>query len=183
MNFSWVISDNAQLDPTVNLNQLKDIGSTWGSWRTWRIFQTDNVICHDMAKASDLLNREFHKNCNFYIPNSVYTDLGSPPGVKLYEGNFVHEVDHHEEIVSMHLAASTSDIVLLLGFDFTERQPSTDRLIEHKAHNYRSLVLQAINSNPEVQWLAIDHAGEVEKNVLNLTNFSTDILDNVFGML
>lgn len=183
MKFSWVIADNAQLDPTVDLNRLKDIGSTWGGWRTWRTFQTDNVICHDMSKASDLINREFYKICNFYIPNSVYTALNSPVGVKLYEGDFIHDIDCHEEIVAMHLAASTSDIVLLLGFDFTERVPLADKLNEHKAHNYRSLVLQAINSNPTIQWLAIDHRGEVEKNVLNLTNFSTDVLDNVFSTL
>ena len=98
MNISWVLSDFVAADPTLDVADLKRLGSFWGSWRTWRAFQTDNVICHDQAKAAELIKREFQTKCNFYIPNLIYTNLNRPTGVNVYEGEFVHDVDHQEEI-------------------------------------------------------------------------------------
>jgi hypothetical protein len=179
MNVNWVLADSIVLDPTVDTTQLKNLGSLWVSWRTWRSCQTDNVICNDSVKSADLIKREFQKTCNFYIPNSVYQQLNRPDGVRLYEGEFVHEVDHQEDIVAMHLAASSSDIVLLLGFDLTEKQPNPDTLLEHRARNYRGLVRQAIADNNQVQWLLVDHPESVMKEFANLENLSTDTMANV----
>ena len=120
MNISWVLADGIDLDPPQELEPLKQAGPFWGSWRTWRAYQTDNVICHDQARVDELLKRAFQAACNFYIPNSVYVALNQPLGVQVYQGDFVHEVEHQEEIVAMHLAASRSDIVLLLGFEWSQ---------------------------------------------------------------
>jgi hypothetical protein len=98
-----VLADNVVLDPTQELEPLKHIGSFWGSWRTWRAYQTDNVICHDQNKADELLKRAFQAACNFYIPNSAHVALNQPLGVQVYQGDFVHEVEHQEEIIAMHL--------------------------------------------------------------------------------
>ena len=114
MNICWVLADSAVLDPTQDLEQLKQIGPFWGSWKTWRAYSTDNVICHDQIKANELLARAFQVTCNFYIPNQVYETLDQPKGVHVYQGDFTHDVEHREQIVAMHLAASRSDIVLLL---------------------------------------------------------------------
>ena len=134
MNISWVLADSATADPTVDICNLKRLGAFWGSWRTWRAFQTDNVICHEQSKAAELIKRNFQDNCNFYIPNDTYKSLSRPDGVRLYEGAFLHDVDRQEEIIAMHLAVTTTDIVLLFGFDFTEPINLEDRLIEHRAH-------------------------------------------------
>jgi hypothetical protein len=179
MNISWVLSDTAVLDPTVDIVSLKNLGSIWGSWRTWRSYQTDNVICYDMNKAGELIKRDFHNSCNFYIPSSIHAPLQRPQGVNLFEGAFVHDVERQEEIVAMHLAASVSDIVLLLGFDFSEQSPYSDRLLEHRAHNYRGLTKQALKDNPAVQWVAIDHPGQFRKDLLELDNLGQDTLTNI----
>jgi len=171
------------LDPTVDINKIKEIGSLWGSWRSWRACQIDNVICHDMKKADELIKRAFHAVCNFYIPNSIFVKLNDPKGVKVYEGDFVHDVDHQEEIVAMHLSAINSDIVLLIGFDFSEQTPDPDRLQEHRIQNYHGLTKQAIKSNPQVQWVAVDHPGAFRKDLLELDNLTQDTLENVIGML
>jgi hypothetical protein len=183
MKISWVISDLASLDPLVDINKLKEIGSLWGSWRTWRACQTDNVICNDLKKADELVKRAFFSMCNFYISNSMYATLNRPVGVKIYEGEFVHDVDRQEEIVSMHLAAVDSDIVLLLGFDFSERITNPDRLQEHRIQNYHGLTAQAIKNNPNVQWVAVDHPGQFRKDLLDLPNLTQDSMENVIGML
>jgi hypothetical protein len=183
MNINWVVANNYLLDPTIDIDKIKSCGSVWGGWQTWRSCGTDNVICHDMSKASELVKRAFHAVCNFYIPNSIYKDIGRPAGVKIYEGEFVHDVDHQEQIVAMHLTAGISDIVLLLGFDFSEPVISTDKLHAHRAHNYRSLIKQAIKDHPEVQWVAVDHDQDFRKDLLELDNLTKDTLDNVIGML
>lgn len=183
MNISWVLSDSIILDPTQDIDALKNIGALWGSWCTWRAHQTDNVICHSQAKATELVKREFQKHCNFYIPNSVYSSIGCPSGVRLYEGDFVHDVVRQEEIVAIQLAASQADIVLLLGFDFTEPKKNEDRLQEHRAHNYRFLCKQAIKDNVQTQWVLIDHPGEVMKDWNTLDNLTCDSLSNVLNLL
>lgn len=179
MKISWVLSDSTDLDHKINLNELKELGSFWGSWKTWRAYQTDNVICNNLSKAKELIQREFHRTCNFYLPNSIYSMLDRPEGVKLYEGNFVHEVDNQEEIVGMHLASQTSDIVLLLGFDFREQEKNPDKLLEHRANNYRNLTKGVIKNNPKTQWVVIDHPGPLRSDLLELENLGIDSLQNI----
>jgi hypothetical protein len=179
MNISWVLSNQAGFDPTVDIARLKELGSFWGGWRTWRSCQTDNVVCHNQVKAAELVQRNFQNLCNLYIPNTVFASLDRPSGVNVYKGEFVHDVENQEDIVSMHLATVNSDIVLLVGFDFAEQPKHEDRLTEHRAHNYRSLTRQVILDNPEIQWVVIDHDPELRKDLLELSNLGRDTLKNI----
>ena len=179
MNINWVLADTVSFGPEVDIDQLKSIGSFWGSWRTWRGCQTDNVVCNDLTKAVELLKRTFQKSCNFFIPNSAYQQLNRPEGVRLFEGKFVHDVDHQDEIVAMHLVAGTSDIVLLLGFDLTEKSVNPDKLQQLREQNYRGLIQQAIKDNDHIQWVLVDHFGEIGKDMSSLENLSTDTMATV----
>jgi hypothetical protein len=85
--------------------------------------------------------------------------------------------------VAMHLAALDSDIVLLLGFDFSTKEPKSDKLEEHRVKNYNGLTKQAMVSNPNVQWVVVDHAMDLRKDLQSLDNLNKDTLDNVIGML
>lgn len=181
MNINWVLANTVQIDPAIDINRLKEVGSFWGGWRTWRSCQTDNVVCHDMAKAKELIDRSFQTACNFYIPNSVYVALDRPVGVKLYQGDFVHDVENHEDIVAMHLATTNSDIVLLMGYDFGPQPKLEDKLAEHRAHNYRSLTRQVIVDYPNVQWVVIDHPGEFREDLRSLPNLGKDTLNNILA--
>lgn len=182
MNVSWILSDSVVLDPTLDVDPLKNIGSFWGSWMTWRSCQTDNVICNDPVKANELVKRNFQNTCNFYIPNSVFQQLGRPDNVRLYEGAFAHDVDHQDEIVAMHLVTGTSDIVLMLGFDLTNHAPTPDRLEEHRRQNYRGLIRQAIKDNDHIQWVLVDHQGEIGKDMI-LDNLTVDTMSSVLKLL
>jgi len=179
MNISWVLSNNTQIDPGIEIARMKELGSFWGGWRTWRSCQTDNVVCHDQHKADELVKRNFQNLCNLYISNTVYLDLDRPQGVKIYEGNFVHDIDNHEDIVSMHLATGTSDIILLLGFDFGKQIKLQDKLLEHRAHNYRSLTKQVIVDHPGIQWVVIDHSAQFREDLQKLPNLGRDTLTNI----
>lgn len=181
MNINWVLADNFVLDPIIDIKEVKEIGPLWGSWKTWRGCQTDNVICHNLKKTGDLLQRDFQYNCNFYIPNESWITLDRPEGVKLYEGSFIDEYQP-EEIIAMHLAASQSDIVLLLGFDLSEKFKNPNKLLEHRAHVYRTLVKHCIEDNPEVQWVLVDHSEPVMKFLSKLENLTIDTMENCLGL-
>jgi hypothetical protein len=180
MNVSWVLADTFVLDPVLDIKEIKEIGPLWGSWKTWRACQTDNVICHDLIKAGELLKRNFQTNCNFYIPNANWVKLDRPENVHLYEGSFVDEFQP-EEIIGMHLASQQSDIVLLLGFDLTEKERNPNKLLEHQAQAYRALVINAIE-NSDAQWVLVDHSGSIMKKMLHLPNLTTDTMVNCLGL-
>jgi len=183
MNISWVVADDTFLAPDINIEQLKNIGSIWGSWKTWRSCQTDNVICSDIGKAKELLQRNFNNICNFYVPEDAYVDLDRPQGVRLFGGKFTFEIDHPEELIAMKLAASQNDIILLLGFDWTNKPKKTDRLEEHRAQNYRSGIKHAITDNPNTQWVLVNHNEILLNELKNLDNLTVDTLPNVLSML
>jgi hypothetical protein len=183
MNISWVLADNTVLDPTLDITNLKDIGPIWGSWKTWRGCGTDNVVCHDQGRAVELIKREFQNSCNFYIHNDAYQFLNSPPNVKLYQGQFPDQIDNPDEIISMHLAASQNDILLLMGFCWIKQSKSTDRLQEHRAHVYRTLVENTILNNPDVQWVLVDHTPDLWPNLEKIENLTQDTFPNIVKML
>lgn len=172
MNVVWVVSDDYLLDPTVDLTALKDIGSFWGGWRTWRACNTDNVVCYDRPKARELVKNKFNTTCNLYIPEAVYTELNKPPGVRAFGSEFQHEVKQADAIVSLFLAASSADLVLLLGFDLTEED----------THDV-GYIHQAILSYPDVQFVLIDHPEHPVPKIAQLDNMTRDSMVAVLHML
>ena len=121
--------------------------------------------------------------CNMYVPSSIYAELDRPKGVRLYEGSFTFEIDNKDELISIHLVSGQSDVVLLVGFDWTEQPKSADRLTAHRATNYQRFVRDAISSNPAVQWVLVDHEGEVHSELAVFENLTKDTLDNVIELL
>jgi hypothetical protein len=183
MNISWILSNGLIPDPELDLNKLKDIGPFWGGWQTWRSCGTDNVICNDFDRAQSLLARKFNEGCNFYIPDAIYQKLDHPTAVKLYDGTTELDLKNKEEIIAMHLATSQSDLILLLGFDWQPQPKNPDRLLEHHAQNYRTLIKQAITEHSTVQWVLIDHSPRLMEELKDLPNLTQDTLSNVLTML
>lgn len=183
MRVNWVFAAGSYFDPSIDIEQIKRIGATWGSWKTWRGCATDNVVCSDLPKIKELLARSFQKNCNFYIPENFYADLGRPPNVNLYHGNYQQEVDDLENIVAIHLALSNSDLVLLYGFDLTVSESVIDRFQQHKVTNYHGLIRSAIKSNLDIQWVAVNHNQKLNKAYKELPNLTCDEMKSVLKLL
>lgn len=182
MRVNWVYSADYQLGTECAIEQIKKIGPSWGSWRTWRDCGTDNVICHDLGRAKALIGRAFQAVCNFYVPRQCYQDLGRPLGVKLYDGQFDLDLDHMEDIVAMHLTSQCSDLVLLAGFVLCLK-PTDDAFLTHKLVNYHGLVRSVIANNPMVQWVVVDHVPDLDEAYRSLENLSCDTMDNVLQLL
>ena len=183
MRINWVVANSTVIPPGIDVSALKDIASIWGSWSTWRSCSTDNVICNDVSQARELLKRNMNELCNMYIPNSLYVELDRPKAVRMFSGKFVFDIDNQDELIALQLVSSLSDVVLLLGFDWTEKPVSTDKLINHKASNYRRFIVDTIKSNPDVQWVLVNHTGAVMKDLADLTNLTQDALETVLELL
>ena len=181
MKISWVLANSTVIDPTVDIEKLKNIGPLWGSWRTWRSYNTDNVVCYTEPDVRNLIAKNFHNLCNLYIPDWLYSAVDRPPNVKLYQGEFHQTIDNPDEIVSMHLASSTSNIVLLIGFDLSPRNLDQDKLAKHKWHNYIQYFINIVKSNPDIQWVVVDHGPDIEKEVSKLSNLQFDTLPTILG--
>jgi hypothetical protein len=180
MEISWVLSEDYN-DPIVKSEQLKDIGSTWGSWKTWRSWSTDNVLCADNTKAQDLIKRAFHSVCNFYIPQKSYIILNRPTGVKVFEGDFPDDFTKQEDVIAIHLC-SQSELVLCMGFDLQE-VIETDPKAKFLAKSYETAIRAVIKNNPNTQFVFIDHPGELDKSLKDLENISCDTYENVLQLL
>lgn len=178
MNINWVLADDAFVDPALDIAKLKSIGSMWGSWRTWRGYTTDNVVCHNPRKARELLDQNFNAQCNFYIPNADAGLLGNPKGVRLYEGSFLDmDIKNEDELVAVNLVGTIADVVLMLGFEFEPSDADT------KTRNYNGLLTHAIKSRPDVQWVLVDTRSELPEEMTNLDNLTQDTLVNVLKLL
>ena len=183
MRVNWVVSSTYQLDPTADPEKLKLVGPIWGSWRTWRSCSTDNVICYDFAKSRELIDRAFQAVCNFYVPRKYYQELNRPVGLKLYDGEFEHDINFPEDIVALHLAAGSSDIVLLLGFDLGEIFLPEDRYQKHRTQHQHGLIRSAISSQDAVQWVLVDHPRKLDLSYENLPNLTCDTMENALQLL
>jgi hypothetical protein len=183
MRINWVFSEGYQLDPTIEIEMIKTVGPSWGSWRTWRACGTDNVICHDVTKARELLQRAFHAVCNFYLPAKNFADLGRPAHVQLYDGDYNQEVISIEDIISVHLAASQSDLVLLAGFNLSKPEVPADRFQRHRVANYHGLLRSAMASNVQTQWVVLDHAQDLDESYAKLSNLTCDSMQNALQLL
>ena len=183
MQINTVFSASYNPGPEIDIAVLKDIGPTWGSWRSWRACLTDNVVCYENSRARQMLERNFQNLCNLYISKASYQDLGRPQGVKLYDGNYIETVVDLEDIITMHLVAPISNIVLLFGFDFTTPETPDDVFKRHQIQNRHGLQRQAIASNPEIQWVLVDHFNDIDKNYKELINLTCDKMKNVLHLL
>lgn len=183
MNVTWTVATGHQIDPAVDTDQMKNIGPIWGSWSTWRSCATDNVVCHDLARARELVKREFQTHCNLYTAQQYHADLGRPVGVKYYGGQFDQEVDNMEDIIGLHLATAGSEIVLMMGFNFLPIGELTDRFELHKLKNRYGLVHSLISNNDTVQFVLLDHPKKIDKIYQDLANLTCDNLGNVLKLL
>jgi hypothetical protein len=183
MKVTWIVAAGYSPDKPIDSESLKKIGPIWGSHRTWRDYNTDNVVCHDLDRGRQLIVRAFQAVCNLYLPKKHFADLGRPLGVRLYDGDFDQPVDDIEDIISMHLASQNSDICLLVGFDLALPESIEDRYQAHVIKNRHGMIRSVIAATPNVQWAVIDHSGNLDKSYQKLPNLTRDTMENALKLL
>lgn len=183
MNISWVVASRYKFPEQVSIDTVKSIGPVWASYKASPHCRCDNLVCDDLGQAQKLLTRVIQSQCNLYLPRKIFQPLGRPGSVFWYNGQFASDLDDVEDIISMHLAKSTADLILLCGFDFASISLESDAIVLHKKRHYLGLCRQVILANPDVQWVLIDHDGDIDKAFLSLTNLTRDSMQNVVKLL
>jgi len=177
MNIAWLFAENTVLPPTTPVQAMRDLAPIWGSWRTQRSYQSDNVVCWDPTQADKLCRQGYAKTCNLYIPETVYQQLDKPAGVRVFGGGFDFAVDSVDDIIATHLVASVADVILMVGFDLEAKtKPSASR------NNYIGILAQAIGDSGK-QWVIIDHHTDFAEPIQKLSNITSDLLPNVLQLL
>ena len=177
MNLAWLFAENTVLPPTTPVDEMREIAPIWGSWRTQRSYQSDNVVCWDPAQAEKLVRQGYAKICNLYIPELVYKQLDQPTGVRVFSGGFDFSVDSVDDIIATHLVATVADVILMVGFDLEAKTaPATSR------NNYIGILAQAM-ANSDKQWVVIDHHTDLAEPIQKLSNITRDLLPNVLQLL
>lgn len=178
MNISWIVTPKYS-----TLVDMKEIGPVWGSDLAWRTLNAYNVVCFNYRTISELLSRNFQENCNFYIPEKYYGDLGRPSGVTLVGGEFSEDINYKEEFVCAHLVSGISDLILLGGFDFSVDLDFFDDYEKHRQKNFIRGFRRLISEKTSVQWVLLDHTGEVPDDIISLPNFTQDSTESVVSLL
>jgi hypothetical protein len=181
IKFCWIL-DQDSIPDLEQAPRMKSLASFWGSWQTWRIWQTDNVICSDFNTAKDLLKRKWQTQCNLYINQNDYNSLGRPIGVKLFSGEFDSDFPKKEQVISMMLVGNMYDIVFLVGFDLDDRDHN-DEYEKYLWYSYQTAVKRALISHPDTQWILIDSDKKIGKRFQDLSNLTSDKIENVLDFL
>lgn len=170
MEFAWVLASHYVPSLTYDVDRIKNIAPIWGSWRTIELCGIDNAICHDHKLVSALVKNRVNQSCNLYVPKHLQTDF---PGDRLfyYDGSLDLDLDQVEDLISMFLTSSTSNIVLMLGFNLDQ----TDTPFQYILYNL-------LRDTPKTQFVAVD-TELIDPKWLELSNLTRDSLENVLNSL
>ena len=181
MNVVWIIGQEIKdgiIEPTV----ISDIGPSWGSYRTWQEYKTDNCVCNDLRDAKDLIKRGFNTVCNLYLPEVFYTELGRPANVQLFGGTFDNDnYPYKDDLVAINLGCLHADIVLMIGFDLSEITLAGTEYTDRA--NYYLNIKGYIEKHPEKQFVLINNIKEISNVFDSLDNLNEDSVDSVKEIL
>jgi len=182
MRISWVISEDIT-DNALDMKVVKETSSSWGSWKVWKKYKVDNCVCTDTSEATKLIQRAFHAVCNFYMMQESFTKVGSPVGVKLFDGKFKSDyIDNKDDIVALNIAAPGHDIVLLSGFNLSPMMED-DEVKNVSREEYYYNIKELIKSNSTTQFVFVDYKHEISQWIRELDNVTFDTISSVKSLL
>lgn len=179
MKICWVVSEETPsgfLDPQT----LKSTAPTWGSWKNWKEYKLENCICSSTADAKNLITRAFHAVCNLYIMQASYIKLGSPIGVRLFNGTFKNDlIANKDDIITLNLVAGNNDIVLMSGFNFSPLLQTEHKIKLLSREEYYYNIRELMKTHFSTQFVLVDYVHELASWAKDLDNLSLDNIDNV----
>jgi len=181
MKIAWLLSE--QLTSTIDVEKLKDSAPTWGSCKIFNKYLVDNVICNDIKTIKKLTDRQVQKQTNLFVPADIISQLGNPPNLKGYQGEFADpNINFKDDIVALNVVSSMYDIILLVGFKFTKPK-STDKLKQHKQLAYLHNIKTIVETNEDKQFVLVNYKGKLSKDFDSIDNLTRDSLGNVLELV
>ena len=183
MKVCWVISEDIPkgfIDPKI----IKDTAPAWGSWKTWKEYKIDNCVCTSTSEVKSLIGRAFHAVCNFYILQESYIKVGSPVGVKLFNGQFKgSHIANKDDLVTLNLVAAYNDIVLMSGFNFSPILNTDDGATQTARKEYYFNIRELMKTHNSTQFVLVDYVYELASWAKELDNLTMDTIDSVRSLL
>lgn len=183
MNVCWILSEDIPSD-LIDPKIIKNTATSWGSWKIARAYAPDNCICSRNTEASPLVQHGFQNTCNLYIPQDSFKVVGSPPNVRLFDGQFNNAaIANKDDIIALNLAVPNSDIVLLAGFNFRPLLNTDDESKRIAREEYYFNVRGIMKTNGDTQFVLVDYKHELASWATELDNLTQDTIDNVMSLL
>ena len=140
------------------------------------------IVSGIMQRGSTQSDENFNQNGRSYPIPILKREADKYKRVFVTERRALGELDHPEEIIAMHLVADHNDLVLLLGYNLTE-VTTQDKYQRHKQLNYQNAFRATLNTYPNVQFVLIDHSGDLDKSFKNISNITCDKFESVLQLL
>jgi len=182
MKVTWVIGQEIK-EHELDIAIVNEVSPSWGSWKTWHDYKTDNCICSNTTDANVLIKQAFHAVCNFYIPQESFVDVGSPQGVKLFDGEFKNAtITNKDDIIVLNLVAPTNDIVLMSGFNLSPLDTTNPLHLLIRDEYYHN-INELIKLHNTVQFVLVDYKYKLADWGTALPNLSIDDITSVKNLL
>jgi len=183
MNVVWVISQDIP-NNLINPATIKDTGTSWGSWKTYSMYKTDNCVCSSSHEASALVHHSFHNKCQLHITKESFIELNRPEGVILFDGKFGNQaISNKDDIVTLNLIAGTADLVLLVGFNFKPLLNTDEEWERNSRAEYYFNMREIIKAHSSTQFVLVDYRHELASWVQELDNVTEDTVESVKSLL
>lgn len=183
MRITWVISEEIHAN-ALDMNIVKAVAPSWGSWKVWKHYRIDNTVCIDVDQADNLIKRALHAVTNLYVPQSAYVDLGSPIGVRLFDGSFTNDnITNGDDIVALNLATPNTDLVLMSGFNFQPLLNTDTEILRLAREQYYFNVRAIMHHNRDVQFVLVDYNYEQASWLKQVDNLTIDSMNSVKNLL
>lgn len=113
-----------------------------------------------------------------------YSNIGKPPGVKLFNGHFENDaVSNKDDIIALNLAVPKADIVLMYGFNFSPLLNTDNEADRVAREEYYYNVREIIKSFPLTQFVVVEYMHELATWARELDNVTFDTIDSVRNLL
>jgi hypothetical protein len=181
MKIRWVLSEETPSD-LIDPEVINSVGESWGHWGVRNHYALDNCICVD-DYAENLVSSNLQSVCNLYIPRQNYEQLGRPDNVSAFDGTFGNSsISNKADIVALNFV-SDSDIVLLVGFNFSPVLNTDEKALQESRLAYYFDVRAIMQSHPDTQFVLIENKHKLASWALDLNNLSEDTVDSVTNLL
>lgn len=183
MKIAWLISQQIGETTKLDMDALKQHTPTWGSCHIWGRFKVDNIVCNNINTTRALVDRNIQKETNLFVPQKHITQLGNPPNLKGFQGEFKDtNINNKDDIIGLNIVSNMYDVILLVGFKFAKSK-STNKLEQHKQFAYIHNVHTIIKENPDKQFVLVNQKGKLSADFEALENLTRDSLNNVLELI
>jgi len=175
MRVNWILGIDAPVLDSATVEGMKDVAPIWSGTSRMQPGVADNLVCHDLIRGELMLRKRYDMIYNLYVTHRLQ-NLGIDSQASYYQGQFDGAITAIEDIICLHLVASISDLVILVGFDLETQAAAPE---SEAKRNRLGMIRQLMTNDQDLQWILVQDASGLDPAFGDLPNVSCDALENV----